>query len=103
MNSQQIFQLVKEGADAHLGETIERLFSILRNRHTHQCWRKECDCEYYLFINGPYVREKLKLHSIKKHLNRLDNYWCNPCSDGEIGLLSRIQHEFYTKNLRYIL
>ena len=89
MNSQQILQLVKKGADERLGDIIERLFSILRNHHTHQCWRKECYCEYCRFINGKYVDEKMTLHHLKKRIRILDDYWNS--SDYELQLLWQLQ------------
>jgi hypothetical protein len=50
MTPQQILKEVQDKADARFGETIERLLLTLRHRHTHQCWRKECYCEYCQFI-----------------------------------------------------
>jgi len=41
----------------------------LRYHHTHQCWRKECNCEYCQFINRTYVFNKLQLHKLKKKMN----------------------------------
>jgi hypothetical protein len=41
----------------------------LRYHHTHQCWRKECYCEYCQFINSTYVANKFQLHHLKKKLN----------------------------------
>jgi hypothetical protein len=71
----EILQRVQTEADARLGETVERLFSILRNRHTHKCWQKECDCEYCRFINGEYVDAKLTLHKIKKRVRFYEDIW----------------------------
>jgi len=85
MTPQQIINRIQKEADARLGDTIERLFLILRNRHTHQCWRKECDCEYCRFINGKYVHEKLVLHALKRRIRELDDYW--NASDYELQLL----------------
>jgi hypothetical protein len=89
MTPQQIVNRVQKEADARLGDTIERLFFILRNRHTHQCWRRECDCEYCRFINGKYVDEKLALHYLKRRIRILDDYWNN--SDYELRLLWKLQ------------
>lgn len=51
------------------------MFSVLRNRHTHQSWMRECGCDYCRFINGDYVEAKLRLHKIKKRINYYDNLW----------------------------
>jgi len=84
MTPNEILKLVQEGADARLGETVEKLLLILRYRHTHQCWRKECSCEYCRFINGQYVTEKLLLHGLKKKENILEQmYWT--ATDGEVA------------------
>jgi hypothetical protein len=84
MTPKEILKLVQEGADARLGETVEKLLLILKYRHTHQCWRKECSCEYCRFINGEYVSEKLALHALKKKENILEQmYWT--ATDGEVA------------------
>jgi len=83
----EILQLVQKGADDRLGETVERMLLILRYHHTHQSWRKECSCEYCQFINGEYVKAKLKLHQIKKRINRID-YWA--CADWEMTLMPQL-------------
>ena len=84
MTPKEILQRVQEEADARLGETVEKLLLILRYRHTHQCWRKECLCEYCRFINGEYVTEKLALHGLKKKENILEQmYWT--ATDGEVA------------------
>jgi hypothetical protein len=85
----EILQRVQEEADVRLGDTIEHLFSILRNRHTHQCWRRECGCEYCRFITGKYVDEKLVLHKLKRRIRMLDDYWNN--SDYELRVLWKLQ------------
>ena len=59
---------VQAESDARFGETIEKMLLILRQRHTHLCWKKECGCEYCRFINGIYVDNKLRLHNMKKRL-----------------------------------
>lgn len=64
--------LVKQKSDARLDETVEKLLVILRNRHTHQCWRKECGCEYCRFINGEYVNAKMVLHQLKKRVRHYE-------------------------------
>ena len=87
MTAQQILNRVQKEADARLGDTVERLFLILRNRHTHKCWERKCDCEYCRFINGEYVHEKLILHRIKKRINRID-YW--DAMDWEITLMPQL-------------
>jgi len=89
MTPQQIVNRVQKEADARLGDTIERLFFILRNRHTHQCWRRECGCEYCRFINGEYVDEKMALHYLKRRIRVLDDYW--NASDYELQLLWQLQ------------
>jgi hypothetical protein len=68
MTPNNIQELVTKGADARFGETIERLLSIVRNRHTHKCHEKECWCEYCRFIRDEYVSEKLFLHKLKVRL-----------------------------------
>lgn len=85
----EILHRVQKEADARFGDTVERLFSILRNRHTHQCWRKECGCEYCRFITGKYVDEKLVLHRLKRRIRILDDYW--NASDYELQLLWQLQ------------
>jgi len=75
MNTQEIKQKVAEAADARIGDTIVKLLETLRNRHTHQCWRKECGCEYCRFINGDYVNAKLGLHQLKKRIRYYENIW----------------------------
>ncbi len=68
MTPKQILKEVQDKADARFGETIERLLLTLRYRHTHQCWRKECFCEYCQFINGKYINAKMVLHQLKKRI-----------------------------------
>ena len=72
MDLDEIRARVKAESDARFGETIEKMLLILRYGHTHQCWRKECWCEYCQFINGTYVAHKLQLHQMKKKLNWYD-------------------------------
>lgn len=92
MTPKEILQLVQEGADARLGETVEKLLLILKYRHTHQCWRKECSCEYCRFINGEYVSEKLALHALKKRHNILENmYWT--ATDGEVAKMEFVAYK----------
>ena len=79
----QILQMVHDGADARIGDTVERLMVILHNRHTHQCWKRECGCEYCQFINGEYVNAKLQLHQIKKQINHYERIWY--LTDGEVN------------------
>ncbi len=99
MNSQQILQLVKERSDVRFGETIERLFFILLSRHAHQCWLKECDCEYCRFITGKYVDEKLILHKLKKRIRMLDNNYWNS-SDYELQLLWQLQEDQFKQKTK---
>ena len=95
----EILKLVQEGADARLGETVEKLLLILKYRHTHQCWRKECSCEYCRFINGEYVSEKLALHALKKNFNRLDAiYWT--ATDGEVARMNYAWESIVEKRKR---
>ena len=68
MDLAEIRMRVKAESDARFGETIEKMLLILRYRHTHQCWRKECSCDYCRFINGQYVNTKLALHHTKKRI-----------------------------------
>jgi len=80
MTARQIIKQVQEQADVRFADVIERLLSILRTKHTHQCWRRECDCEYCQFINGQYVDAKLNLHWSKVRLKIIDNeYYDNEC------------------------
>jgi len=72
MTPKEILTRVHEEADVRIGDTVGRLMEILRNRHTHQCWTKECGCEYCRFINGEYVDAKLHLHRLKKKINYYD-------------------------------
>lgn len=72
MNLKQIHEKVAVEADARFGETIDRLLTIVRNRHTHNC-NKECGCEYCRFITGDYIQNKLRLHRLKKDLRYYDN------------------------------
>jgi len=84
MNPSKILELVKQGADVRWGDTIERLLLVLRQHHTHQSWRKECDCEYCRFINGKYTYAKLTLHKMKKERNILEAmYW--DATDGDVA------------------
>lgn len=92
MTPKEILKRVQEEADARLGETVEKLLLILRYRHTHQCWRKECGCEYCRFINGEYVREKLYLHGLKKKENILEQmYWT--ATDGEVARMYSLANQ----------
>ena len=68
MTARQIAKRVQDEADARFGDTIGRLLLLLRQRHAHQCWRKECFCDYCQFINGQYVDEIMRLHAMKKRL-----------------------------------
>ena len=72
MTAQQLLKRVQVEADARFGETIERLLLLLRQQHTHQCWKKECWCDYCQFIRGRYVDAKLGLHKIKKRLRHFE-------------------------------
>lgn len=75
MDLAEIRARVKAESDARFGETIEKMLLILRYSHTHQCWRKECGCEYCRFINGQYIGEKLRLHAIKKRIRYYEQLW----------------------------
>ena len=83
--------LVQKQSDARFDETIGKLLVILRNRHTHQCWRKECSCEYCQFINGQYVSEKLALHQLKKRIRYYESIWMLTDTEmhGMMGVESR--------------
>jgi hypothetical protein len=72
MTATEISKRIQQEADARFGDTIEKMMLILRHRHTHQCWRKECRCGYCQFINGQYVNEKLKLHQMKKRIRHYE-------------------------------
>ena len=103
MTAQEISKQVQEQADARFGDTIERLLSILRTKHTHQCWRRECDCEYCQFINGQYVDAKLNLHRIKKRINFYEYIW-NLTEEEMFGMMSiqmrHGQQKQYIRNLK---
>ena len=75
MDINGIQKQIQIGADARFDETVDRLFEVLLNRHTHKCWEKNCSCEYCRFINGKYVNEKLSMHRLKKRIRQLDDYW----------------------------
>jgi hypothetical protein len=87
MTPKEILDIVREKADTRLDETVEKLLAILRNRHTHQCWQRECSCEYCQFINGQYVDLKLSMHRLKVRINRID-YW--DARDWEMTLLPQL-------------
>ena len=95
----EILQRVQEEADARLGETVEKLLLILRYRHTHQCWRKECSCEYCRFINGEYVTEKLYMHALKKKNNILEQmYWT--ATDGEVARMYYLTEQILAQKFK---
>ena len=75
MTPNQILERVQREADARFGETIDLLFGVLRNRHTHNSWRRECRCEYCRFITDLYTTERLRLHQIKKRINHYEYLW----------------------------
>ena len=75
MNASDIISEIKRLADARFGEVIEKVLLNLRYHHTHQCRRKECECEYCQFINGPYIREKLALQKLKRRIRYYDQIW----------------------------
>ena len=75
MTATQILKEVKERADARMGETIERLFPLVRNYHAHQAWRGECYCQYCDFIRNQYVPYKMQIHKLKKRIRYLE--WAN--------------------------
>ena len=83
--------LIRQESDARFDETVGKLLEILRNRHTHQCWRKECSCEYCRFINGPYVAEKLALHQLRKRIRYYERlfYLTDSEMHGMMGVESR--------------
>ena len=101
MTVTEILLRVQREADARLGDTVERLFFILRNRHTHQSWRKECGCEYCRFITGEYVDEKLSLHKLKRRIRILDDYW--NASDYELQLLWQLQADQWKQKAKISL
>ena len=74
MNSSDILQRVKDGADAKIGDTVNLLLSLLRRQHTHQSYRGECFCEYCSFIRREYTDSKLALHRIKRRFYYYDCY-----------------------------
>jgi hypothetical protein len=90
MTPQKILKRVQEEADARMDEVIERLFFILRERHTHQCWRKACDCEYCQFINGPYINAKMILRRTKKNLRFYEMVYPSLTKD-EISAMLRLE------------
>lgn len=103
MTARQIAKRVQDEADARFGDTIERLLLILRQRHTHQCWRKECSCDYCRFINGKYVDEKLRLHAMKKRIRKYENlfYLTEDDTFGMLGVESSAAiQRLYIKELK---
>jgi len=72
MNATDILQKVRDGADAHFGNTVDKLLSLLRHQHTHQSHKKECFCEYCSFIRTEYTDSKIALHRIKKRIDYYD-------------------------------
>ena len=91
MTARQIAKRIQDGADARFGDVIERLLLSLRQKHTHQCWHKECGCDYCRFINGPYVDEKLRLHAMKKRLRHYEHMFLTwDKAVGMIGMESNI-------------
>ena len=86
MTIQEIAKQVQEKADARFDKTIERLLFVLRNKHIHQCWHKECTCEYCNFINGDYVNAKMQLHTLKKRI-RYCEYLYNLTDAEENGMV----------------
>jgi hypothetical protein len=72
MNSADIIQRVKDGADAKIGDTVDILLAILRRQHTQQSYRNECFCEYCRFIRKDYTVSKIILHKIKRRFNYYD-------------------------------
>ena len=87
MNTGEIRTIIKQRADDRFGETIEKMFFILRSQHTHKCSLSECDCEYCRFIRNDYVDAKLALHRIKKRLNYYQYLW-DLTFDDEAAMLS---------------
>lgn len=86
MTVQEIRRRIAEGADARFGETIEKVMFTLLNRHTHQCWRGDCDCEYCNFITGDYINAKMHLHKLKKRLRKYER--CGLTFDDACGMMS---------------
>jgi hypothetical protein len=95
MDLAEIRARVKAESDARFGETIEKMLLILRYRHTHQCWHKECWCEYCQFINGQYVQEKLALHQLKKKIRFYEQIWMltSDEADGMLGVETRAANQ----------
>lgn len=75
MTTQDILQQVQERANIRLGDTVGQLLAILRGRHSHLCWRRDCTCDYCKFINGEYVSTKLAFHKLKKRIRHFE-YLC---------------------------
>lgn len=96
MTPNNILELVQKGADARMGDTIERLLFIMKNKHTHECNRRECNCEYCRFIMGDYTPQKLILHRIKKRISEIENHSWH-CADYELQLLWQLQTDFHKK------
>lgn len=83
MNVSDIIARINGECDARFGEVIEKMLLKLRYYHTHQCWRKECGCEYCGFINGKYMQEKMVLHQLKKRIRIYEQTWM--LTDDETG------------------
>lgn len=98
MNPKQILKRVQEQADARMGETVERLLYTLRMQHTHECWRKECFCDYCRFINGDYVQNKLYLHRLKKRINYYD--YISSLTDGETSVMVSLENSVLDQKIK---
>ena len=72
MTPKEILDRVSKIADTRLDETIEQLMSILRSKHCKSRWREGCDCDFCEFLKGEYTDAKLKLHRIRKKIERFD-------------------------------
>ena len=85
MNATDILQKVREGADAHFGDTVDKLLLLLRRQHTHQSHKGECHCEYCSFIRTTYTDAKIALHRIKRRFDYYDGFF-SPEIDDSIRL-----------------
>lgn len=84
MTHQQILHRVNQEASHRFLEVIEKVFCILRNRHAHNAYKKECFCDYCRFIISKYTDEKIRFHSIKRIF---DTYGCTNKRNLHVQLL----------------
>jgi len=87
----EILDRVAKIADTRLDETIERLMVTLRKNHCKGKWRIGCTCEFCEFIKGNYTEQKLRVHRLKRKIDRLEDYWT--ARDWEVNLASKLRSD----------